>query len=242
MRIRLAPKTALAALAALGLFLPFGAPLPGSCLRTIGVAGAAPSPSPSCGGDLRECLRLSADLRQTTFGGRYVTAEDVARCMEAFNACTHGTLRGGNPNPPKSPSSGGSNEKGLPQHFGISLPNGASYDCRRNGDALDCAISWNPLSAGMIARTGEVTGTLSGLTMTGSSADHIKGDPGDSGCSADVEFSGPATYVFSPDGTVSMHEGPYQAEVTFRGTCSSNPSSSRTDPATEWIGKWSPIG
>jgi hypothetical protein len=75
-------KFALAAVAAVGLYVPtLGLPLPDSCMHTIGVAGAAPAPSRSCGGDLRECLRQSADLRQTTFGGRYVTAEDVARCV-----------------------------------------------------------------------------------------------------------------------------------------------------------------
>jgi hypothetical protein len=43
----------------------------------------AAAPSLTCGGDLRECLRLSA--KTEIYGARYVTAEDVARCVEAFN-------------------------------------------------------------------------------------------------------------------------------------------------------------
>lgn len=97
------PRLALATAFAVGLYLPaLGIAPPDSCVLGPGVAGAAPSPS--CGGDLRECLRASADMHETTFGGRYVTAEDVSRCVEAFNACAHGgASRGGNQPPPGSP-------------------------------------------------------------------------------------------------------------------------------------------
>ncbi len=236
----LVSKLALATVAAVGLYVAtVGVSVtPGSCLRTVGVAAA--DPSPTCGGDERECLRRSA--KTGLYGVRYVTPEDVARCGEAFNACIHGTAGGGgSPVPPASTSPRNGSGTTLPQRFGINLPNGAVYDCRLNGDAVNCTISWNPMPEGMISRTGEVTGTLSGLTMSGTATDHTKGDPGDSGCSADVDFSGPATFVFSPDGTVVMREGPQQAQVTFRGSCSSNPSASRTDPATEWTAKWSAI-
>ena len=111
-------KLALTTVAAVGLYIPtIGLPVtPGSCLRTVGVASAAPSPT--CGGDERECLRRSA--KTGLYGVRYVTPEDVAKCVEAFNACIHGTLNGGgNPVPPTSTSPGGRNRTTLPQHFGI---------------------------------------------------------------------------------------------------------------------------
>ncbi len=69
---KLAPKIALSTVAAAALHVPTSvSPQHDSCTWTAGVAGAAPTPSPSCGGDLRECLRQSADMRQTTFGGRW---------------------------------------------------------------------------------------------------------------------------------------------------------------------------
>ncbi len=114
-------KLALGTVAALGLYLTsLGLPASDSCTWTAGVAGAAPTPSRSCGGDLRECLRQSADMRQTTFGGRYVTAEDVARCMEIFNACIHGGAGiGGNPVPPGSdPPPGGNSARPTPTTTG----------------------------------------------------------------------------------------------------------------------------
>ncbi len=80
MVMTLAPKLALSTVVAGALYVPIlVSPQHDSCTWTAGVAGAAPTPSPSCGADLRECLRKSADMRQTTFGGRFVTAEDVSR-------------------------------------------------------------------------------------------------------------------------------------------------------------------
>ena len=118
---RLARKLALATVAAVGLYLAaLALPISSLCLSTGGMASAAPSPT--CGGDLRECLRLSAQTG--IYGARYVTAADVARCMEAFNSCIHGGVSAGNPNPPTSTSTGsGGSGKGLPQHFGITFRN-----------------------------------------------------------------------------------------------------------------------
>lgn len=133
--------------AAVGLYAPtLGLPLPNSCLRTIGVAGAAPAPSPSCGGDLRECLRLNADLRQTLFG-RYVTADDVARCMEAFNVCIRGGARacGNRPPPPSTPTR--ETGKGLPPRFVIKTQFG-TCDCIKTGDALNCTMTGDNLPPG----------------------------------------------------------------------------------------------
>jgi hypothetical protein len=101
---RLMPKLTLVTVAAVAMYvLSLGLPIPESCLRTSAVAGAAPSPT--CGGDLRECLRVSA--KTGIYGARHVPAEDVAKCVEAFNACIHGGASGpGNPVPPTSTSAG----------------------------------------------------------------------------------------------------------------------------------------
>ena len=236
---RLTPKLVLATLAAFGLFLPFGAPLPGSCLRTIGVAGAAPSPSPSCGGDLRECLRASADLHQTTFGGRYVTAEDVARCMEAFNSCiSGGASSGGNANPSKSPAGDGDNKEGLPLHFGITAE-GTSSDCRVSADKVTCTQSLDAAPDYLDSYTGTVTGTLSGLSMSGTwSARQVTHAPMDPSCVMTDELSGPVTYTFRTDGTVTMRVGPYRVIRTTGAGCSN--TDPVTNPAIEYAGTWSP--
>lgn len=237
MRTRLAPKTALATLAAVGLFLPFGAPLPGSCLRAIGVAGAAPSPS--CSGDLRECLRASADLHQTTFGGRYVPAEDVARCMDAYRSCISGGAgRGGNASPPKSTAAGGNGGGALPQHFGIEIE-GKSSDCRISAEKVTCTESIETAPDYLDSYTGTVTGTLSGLTMTGTwSARQVSHAPMDPSCVMTDEFSGPVSYTFSTNGTVTTRVGPYQVVRTTGEGCSN--TDPRTNPAIEYTGTWSP--
>ncbi|POX74484.1 hypothetical protein, partial [Mycobacterium kansasii] len=77
-------RLALATVAAMGLYVAtLGIPMASRC---DGVAGAAPSRS--CSSDLRECLRLSA--KTGIYGARYVTADDVAKCVDAFNECIHG--------------------------------------------------------------------------------------------------------------------------------------------------------
>lgn len=235
MTTRLLPKTALATLAAVALLLPFGAPLPGSCLRTIGVAGAAPTPSASCGGDLRECLRQSADMRQTTFGGRYVTADDVARCMEAFRSCTSGGA-GTGANPPASRSSESGSGKGLPQHFGIDTEHFA-YDCLVSGNAVTCTATWKTATAEIDSFTHEVTGTLAGLTMTGTAVSNTKYH-NSAGCSLEGNDTHPITFAFSSDGTVAVHSEPYVGTVDY--TCPEGAGSNTYDaPALDLAGKWS---
>lgn len=263
------PTMAFATVVALVLYvLTFGllGPL-GACLRTAATASAAPSPT--CGGDLRECLRKSADMRQTTFGGRYVTAEDVARCTEIFNACIHGgasqggnqgsppnsrpsqggspttptststpkgppgTAGGGTPIPPPSTSAGGS-RKGLPTHFEVRDSYGTVGDCRVSGDAVKCALSWaTPEWVG----SGTVTGTLSGLTVTGTQTLHQTGQNG-AGCTINETYTGPITYVFNSDGTVKLKAGPAQRQSTF--SCA-DPTSGTTNGG-ESDGTWLAIG
>jgi hypothetical protein len=236
----LLPKLALATVAAVGLYAPtLVLPLPDSCVRTIGVAGAAPSPS--CSGDLRECLRASADLHQTTFGGRYVTADDVARCMEAFQSCVSGgASRGGNRVPPTSTSPVGDSSKGvLPRNFGMDVQ-GLISDCRVDGDALTCSVSSEePTATGKFTQTGEVTGTLSGSTMKGTWKSQSRSD-GLPGCVSEGQLSGPVSYSFNPDGTVMMRWGPLQQQFVYKGSCSGAPPYSGTAPARALTGTWSP--
>lgn len=222
---------------ALGVVLcipALGLPLSGSCLRIGATAFAAPSPS--CSSDLRECLRLSAEMRQTTFGVRYVSAEDVSRCMEVFNACIHGgAARGGSPLPPSSTTSGST--KGLPQHFGIKAGD-VAYDCRRNGDALTCDGSLGKPFGTTDTYTFTVTGTLSGLTMNGSFRGHQTGHaPADPSCRYEQDLSGSATYVFNTNGTVALNDGAPQ----IRGTYSCGGSTSFTGEASTTTGTWSAI-
>lgn len=246
MAIRLAPRLALATAAALGLSLPsFGLPLGDSCHWTGGVASAAPSPT--CASDLRECLRLSADMHQTTFGGRYVTAEDVARCMEAFDACRNGGLsRGRTPNPPESTPAEGGTTRGLPQRFTIRAGDWSS-DCRRNGDAVSCTEAMDPLPAYASQWEATFTGTLSGWTLSGTETENSSLDPGSNTCGTRGESSGAVTYVFRPDGTVTVRKGVFQVHGTFWGSpyvtggdCSKQPPNDYSLPETEWTATWSP--
>lgn len=240
MTLRIPPKTVLATLAAVGLLLPLGASLPGSCLRTIGVAGAAPSPS--CGGDLRECLRQSADLRQTTFGGRYVTADDVAKCMEAFQSCiSGGASRGGNP-VPLTPADRG-DVGGLPSSFRISF-DATAIDCRINGGAVTCTEKRDEAlpSGGSYSYSGDITGTLSGLAISGTRNGQSTSSGHSSGCVSEQDHSGRVSFDFNRDGSVAMRLGPGKVDTVFTGTCSNAPPMSETVPVWEVTGTWSPSG
>ncbi len=101
------------------------------------------------------------------YGARYVTADDVAKCVEAFNACIHGgTSGGGNPVEPTSTPAVGRQADDLPKRFSI------KYEPEAFAVVSDCHVS-GQLSRAARARTSPlglpewaqtVTGTLSGLT------------------------------------------------------------------------------
>lgn len=230
MRTIAMPKLALTAAAAVGLYTSMlGLPLPESCA----------APSPSCGGDLRECLRQSADLRQTTFGGRYVTAEDVARCVDAFNSCTHGGA-GGSQVQPGSTSPRSGNHKGLPQSFALTFSTGGSTfqsDCRVNGDTVNCTATVQPLPPDIVNYEAGFTGTVSGMTVTGTetSRQEVRYE---TGCISHEEYSAPYTYTLEPNGSVTAKIGVGQRHSVF--TCSE--PTSGTTPAGDVTGSWSPIG
>lgn len=231
---RLVSRLAVTTVAAVGLYVfTLGLPLPGSCMRTGGVASAVPSPT--CGGDLRECLRLSA--KEGLYGVRYVTADDVAKCVEAFNACTHGTVQGGS-NSPGSTTTEVGGSKGLPTRFRMNYGNVVS-DCRVSGDMVTCAET-QPPTGDMDSWEGKTTGSLSGLTVTGTKTARLRGHGAvDSGCVAIYDYSGPVTLVFSTDGKVLERWGPNQLQLNWSGSCPG--SRTETTPVAEQTGKWSPV-
>lgn len=235
--MRLASKLAVATVGAVVMYIPtFGLPdLFGACLSTVGVASAAPSPT--CAGDLRECLRLSA--KEGLYGVRYVTADDVSRCMEAFNACTQGTLRG-TPNPPKSTSASGGQSTIVPQRFKISYPNQPDYvqDCQVSGTNVSCTYSWDSqMPYGTFTGKGEVSGVLSGSTITGTQ--NHRQVAHSSECDLEAQVSGPVSYAFRADGTLTMRVGPLQQQF---GPCGNAPAGSSTVPVSEGTATWSAIG
>ena len=219
---RLLPKLALTAATAVGLYVcTLGLPLPVSCA----------APSPSCGGDLRECLRQSADMRQTTFGGRYVTAEDVARCVEAFNSCIHGGA-GSEGSPSSTPAGGG--RIGLPSRFRMSVGNAIS-DCQIAGNTVTCTSRLEPRPAGVDAWTATIAGTISGLSVTGTKTEHVESSGTD--CATKSEGSGPFMYDFATNGAMSVHEGPIRWQTT---NCTG--SNSSTETARSLTGTWRATG
>ncbi len=219
-------RVALITVAAVAVYAPaLGLPLPESC------AG----PSPSCGGDLRECLRQSADLRQTTFGGRYVTAEDVARCVEAFNSCIHGgASSGGNVNPPKSTPPTTEGEGALPKRFAI---NGQyeAYDCSVNGAAVSCTVAAHSSAASADYWSAAITGTASGMSVTGTMTIDQRMEA--NGCVMEDHGSGPWSAVFDAGGSVSLREGPFQWQRKPVSCANWDPW---TQPGYEATGTWAP--
>ncbi|MGV1089387.1 MAG: hypothetical protein ACOYBX_15515 [Mycobacterium sp.] len=232
-------KLALASVAAVGLYAPtLGLPLPlNACLQTGGVANAAPSPT--CASDLRECLHAS--VKTGLYGVRYVTADDVARCMETFNSCIHGgASAGGSRNPPASTELREGNNRGLPQHLGIETTGDGKgkYDCQINGDSVSCTEDLREPFGTTDSYSAKFTGTLSGLTATGTFEGHQTGhSPADPSCRYEQDISGPATYAFKLDGVVLIQQGPAQV----RGTDSCSGPNSVTIDTWESTGKWSEI-
>lgn len=232
---QLAPKLALAAVAAVALYIPtLGLPLTDPCMRTGSVASAAPSPT--CAGDLRDCLRLSA--KQGLYGVRYVTADDVARCMEAFNSCIHGgASKGGNQAPPNSTSQpGGDNGKALPQRFTMSFQGFAS-DCRVSGETVSCTSTLEPRPADIDFFQSTFTGSLSGMTVSGTETRNQKGHY-PNGCTYDENYSTPSIFTFESGGSVRLTFSTGQRQSRF----SCDEATSGTTPAGEVSGTWSAIG
>ncbi|MGV7987688.1 hypothetical protein PJP10_25080 [Mycobacterium kansasii] len=92
---------------------------------------------------------------------------------------------------------------------------GADFDCRVNGNSMRCAVTHQ---LGTMTESEEITGTLSGLTMTDTHTKRVE-QFGSDGCNFVTSISDPAMLVFSPDGTVVIRKGPSQMEVTYNSKC-----------------------
>lgn len=89
--------------------------------------------------------------------------------------------------------------------------------------------------------TATTTGTLSGLTMTGTfTIQEIFHQADEPSCRTERSLSGPVTYAFALDGTVVMSGGMFQTETRSSGSCPG--SSSGKSPIGQGTGLWSPIG
>lgn len=114
----------------------------------------------------------------------------------------------------------------LPQmkSFRIGWPNGPVKDCSIDGTRVTCIKSVADLSQGEVY-TGTVTGTISGLTFTGTATTHQRyREEGDPECIVELDETEPVEYVFSLDGTVMMHGGPADYRSTRSGSCSGTDS------------------
>lgn len=129
--------------------------------------------------------------------------------------------------PSSTTTSRDQNGAGLPpmKHFQIG---GDSYgpvqDCHVVDAAVTCTASWDqPYQADTY--TGSFTGTLSGMTMTGTWTTRQTGhDAKDPRCRWQTETSVPTTFQFSLDGTVVDRSGPGQWRTTHSGSCSGEES------------------
>jgi len=129
--------------------------------------------------------------------------------------------------PSSTTTSRDQNGPGLPpmKHFRIG---GDSYgpvqDCHVIDSSVTCTSTWNePYQADTYS--GDFTGVLSGMAMTGTATTHQTGhDANDPRCLWQTETSGPSTYEFSLDGTVVNRTGPGQWRTTHRGSCSGEES------------------
>lgn len=244
-------KLALATVAAVFLYVPtLGLPLPlNSCLPASGVATAAPldAAAEACVSDLKDCLSgaTQTGLRDV----RYIAPEDVDRCVHDFNDCwddyIYAVLNPSTSTPSPSTSSSpastsspeGANTPGMPPRFKITA-NETFADCTARGEAVTCTLGWDAPDW-VDAFTGSFAGTLSGWAATGTATSHIEGhSPADSSCTHVEDYSGPATYIFSPNGSVTMRVGPNQRQTT--ATCNGRQTSNSgvTDGVGEVTGVW----
>ncbi len=130
----------------------------------------------------------------------------------------------------------------LPPHFRIEYGDLVS-DCRVSGDAVRCTETLTILGA-HDTYISTMTGTLSGMTVTGTATLHSTNpDQQSPECISGTDITGPITYSFGSDGTVSVRWGPYQR--TFTNSCNSQqpgPNASEDpnlEPVFTWTGTWS---
>lgn len=128
----------------------------------------------------------------------------------------------------------------LPKHFRIDSE-GRIEECRVDADKVSCTTRLNPIPDNVESATGEFTGTLSGLTVTGTLTTQETFHMTDPSCRTVQRRSGPATYEFSLDGTVVMGEGLMQTDTVNTGKCPGEGSYSGRHWGGQGTGTWSPI-
>jgi len=154
----------------------------------------------------------------------------------------------GRPTPPNvgttgrrpSPASESNEDRALPEHFRIESV-GSITECRVDGDKVSCTSQLVPMPDNVESWTDETTGTLSGLTLTGTSTTQETRHMTDPSCRTVQRRSGPVTYEFSPDGTVVMGEGLMQYDGENSGTCPGSGSFAGKQWGGQGTGTWSPI-
>lgn len=138
--------------------------------------------------------------------------------------------------PSSTSESGG--DTALPRQFRI-VSEGSVEECNRDGDRVTCTTQLDPLPDNYDSWTGSVTGTLSGLTLTGTSTVHeVFHQSDDPDCRTEQHRSGPVTYDFSLDGTVVRGEGLMNYDSTSSGSCPGSYSGQQW--GGQGTGKWSP--
>jgi hypothetical protein len=156
---------------------------------------------------------------------------EVTGQPEAPKSVTTGQLR------PSASKSG--NDGVLPKQFRI-VSEGSLEECNRDGESVTCTTQLDPLPDNYESWTGSVTGTLSGLTLTGMSTVHeVFHQSGDPDCRTEQHRSGPVTYDFSLDGTVVRGEGLMNYDSTSSGSCPHSYSGQQW--GGQGTGKWSPL-
>lgn len=126
-------------------------------------------------------------------------------------------------------------------HFRLGEDGGVTYDCHTRETAVDCRISWDNRLGGMNSYGGDFTGSLSGMTMTGTSRIHTTSwDQMDPACTFSDDIAGPISYTFFPDGTGTLRDGPAEWRRTNSGSCTG--SDSGTHDPVEFAFPWTKLG
>ena len=101
---------------------------------------------------------------------------------------------------------------------------GPVEDCSVTGSTVTCTSTWDdPYQADTY--TGDFSGTLSGMVMTGTRTSRQTGhDATNPSCRWETETSAPITYYFNRDGTLTDHQGPGEWRMTHSGSCSGTES------------------
>lgn len=139
-----------------------------------------------------------------------------------------------------SPTTESATPSPLPKHFRIDSE-GRIEECRVDGAEVSCTTQLNPMPDNVEIAAGEFTGTLSGLTVTGTLTTQETFHMTDPSCRTVQRRSGPATYEFSLDGTVVMGEGLMQTDGVNTGDCPGKGPFSGKHWGGQGTGTWSPI-